>query len=240
MLIKSYEQRMERQALKHEKALKFLRDETWTSSKILGLLLEASLSSVLKTMLQLERLGYVVRQRVFPHRFDIWGITAHGLAYSWSLEDVITKRPCFEPAKLSALAIPHRLDVQKARISAERAGWSDWRPENILPAGMAKRPDALVLDTQGRVIAIEVERHIKTLKRYEAVFSSYLQAIKRGELEQVHYVTPNRGLAIRLSRVLSLVQAVPLLGERVTISDRHRARFLVTSLSDWPPANTIA
>lgn len=240
MLIRSYTERMARQAERHRLVLRFLRDETWTATHILADLITGSAALVSKTMQQLKHRGYVIEHRVEGCRSVLWGITAHGLAHSWGLEEDMTKRPCFEPAKLSALAIPHRLDVQKARLSAERAGWSDWRPENILPVGMAKRPDALVLDTKGRVIAIEVERHIKTLKRYEAVFSSYLQAIKRGELEQVHYVTPDRGLAIRLSRVLGLVQAVPLLGERVMISDRHRARFLVTPLSDWPPANTIA
>jgi hypothetical protein len=235
MLIKSYEERMARQATRHELVLRFLRDETWTAAHILACLLDGSAALVSKTMQQLKSRGFVTQYRAEGCRSALWGITSHGLAHAWGTNEDMAVRPYFEPSRLSSLAIPHKLDVQQARLRAERAGWSDWRPENTLPAGMEKRPDALVVDTNGQVIAIEMERHIKTLKRYEAVFSAYLQAIKRGELEQVHYVTPDNVLAVRLSRVLGLIKAVPLLGERVLISDRHRARFLVTPLSSWPP-----
>lgn len=237
MLIKSYEERMARQAVRHRHVLRFLRDETWSAAHILTYLLNGSATLVSKTMQQLKKRGFVMEHRAEGCRSMLWGITAHGLAHAWDADEVMVARPYFEPSRISSLAIPHRLDVQRARLSAERAGWSNWQPENTLPPGMAKRPDALVVDLNGQIIAVEMERHIKTLKRYEAVFSAYLQAIKRGELEQVHYVTPDTGLAVRLSRILGLVQAVPLLGERVLISDRHRARFIVTPLSDWPPTN---
>lgn len=238
MLISSYDDRMARQAARHARVLHFLRDETWTAAHVIRELLKGSPALVSKTMQQLKKLGHVTEHRTEGCRSTLWGITTHGLAHAWDADESMAIRSYFEPSRLSALAIPHRLDVQRARLRAEDAGWSDWRPENILPAGMVKRPDALVVDPNGQVIAVELERHIKTLKRYEAVFAAYLQAIKRGELEYVHYVTPDAGLATRLTRVLSLVQAVPLLGERVPISDRHRSRFLVMALPDWPPLCT--
>lgn len=238
MLISSYEDRMARQAARHARVLRFLRDETWTSAQVIRELLHSSPALVTKTMQQLKKLGHVTEHRSEGCRSTLWGITTHGLAHAWDASESMAARSHFEPSRLSALAVPHRLDVQQARLRAEEAGWSDWRPENILPSGMAKRPDALVIDRSGQVIAVEMERHIKTLKRYEAVFAAYLQAIKRGELEYVHYVTPDAGLATRLARVLALVNAVPLLGQRVPITERHRSRFLVMALPDWPPPPT--
>lgn len=234
MLIKSYVERMARQSARHHSVLSFLRDETWTSAHVLAELLDCSPPLVSKTMQQLLAQHHVIGHQIESFRGTLWGITAHGLAHAWREDETMAVRPHFEPSRLSVLAIPHHLDVQRARLNAERAGWTGWQPDSVLPVGMSKRPDAVAVNTIGQVIAIEVERNIKTLKRYEAIFAVYLQAIKRGEFEAVHYVTPDKALATRLARVFGLVQAVPLLGERVVITERHRARFKVSALADWP------
>lgn len=234
MLIKSYDERLRRQAIRHGLVLRFLRDETWTSSPVLAALLGSSPASVSKTMYQLERKGHVIRHVAEPIRCTLWGITSHGLAHAWEEHEQMQVRGYFEPSKLSMLAVPHHLDIQRARLGALRAGWSDWMPESLLPTGISKRPDAVASTPDGQRVAVEVERHVKTLKRYEAIFAAYLQAIKRGEYDAVHYVVPDRKFAKRLERVFGLVLSVPVLGERVPITDRHRARFIVSALADWP------
>jgi hypothetical protein len=239
MLIKSYKERVERQANRHDLVLSFLRDETWSSSQVLTELLNGSPALTSKTMAQLERQQFVVRHEMEPLRQVLWGITAHGLAYAWSDHELMQRRAYFEPSRLSALAVPHHLDIQRVRLKALRAGWSDWTSESLLPRGLAKRPDAVVASPDGRNIAIEIERHVKTLKRYEAIFSAYLQAIKRGEYDAVHYVVPDRKFAKRLKRVFGLVHSVPVLGERVQITDKHRARFIVSALADWPTHDVL-
>ena len=87
----------------------------------------------------------------------------------------------------------------------------------------------------GHRVAIEIERSIKTIKRYEAIFAAYLQMIKQGDYAIVHYVCPDAAFAPRLSRLFQLIQAVPVVGERVPITDKHRARFPVYALQNWPP-----
>lgn len=235
MLIKSYRQRMERQTAKHDQVLIFLRDEAWSSSRILGNLLGVTPASISKTLAQLERLGYVIKHQDALCRYKLWGITAHGLAHAWPPDEIMQVRGHFEPSKLSSLAIPHHLDIQLARLRAERALWKDWTPEQLLPKGLAKRPDAVVITDSGLKVAVELERNIKTLKRYEAIFSAYLRAIKEGEYTEVHYVTPDVKLAKRLRRVLDLVTSIPVLGERVQLTEKHKGRFKVYSLEDWPP-----
>ena len=132
--------------------------------------------------------------------------------------------------------IQHHLDLQQARYQAEALGWKNWLPGNQLPKGIAKRPDAIAKDSlQLDTIAIELERTIKTKKRYEVIFSTYLQAIKRGDYASVHYVCPDPEFAKRLKRMFQLINSVPVSGQRVKILDKHRAKFPVFSLKNWPP-----
>lgn len=234
MLIKSPSERKALQETRHNQVLKFLRDETWTSPQVLAQLLGRTITSVTKTMGQLESLGFVIRHVVPELRKTLWGITAHGLAFSWADDEEMLIRPHFEPSRLAPLSISHHLDTQFARLQAEQAGWSQWLPGDRLPKGLAKRPDAVAVDPHGKSIAIEIERHVKTLKRYEAIFAIYLQSIKRDEYSAIHYICPSQQLAKQLTRVFGLIQAVPLLGERVPIGDKHRSKFQVFALENWP------
>ena len=176
----------------------------------------------------------LVRHKVPELRLSLWGITPQGLAFSWSNDEAMESRRYFEPSKISITNIHHELDVQRVRLSAERSGWSNWIPGHQLPMNIKKRPDAVATDPNGQTIAIEVERSIKTLKRYESIIAIYLQAIKKGEYAMVHYICPHADFAPRLKRVFAMIKAVPVAGERVPITDRHLTRFPVFDLANWP------
>jgi hypothetical protein len=75
---------------------------------------------------------------------------------------------------------------------------------------------------------------MKTQKRYAATIATYLQAIKAGEYDCVQYVCPDANLAPRLVRLFASIQAVPVLNERVPLTDRHWSRFQVFPLQTWP------
>lgn len=237
MLINSYQQRCVRTQNKREMILRFLRDETWSNLTNLAGVLGLSEPAAFKTLQQLERDGFLLRYKVSSLRLSLWGITPQGLAFAWAEDEAMQIRPYFEPGKLSVMTIPHYLDIQWARLIAEAAGWTNWIPGNRLPKDIKKRPDAIVLNPEGQTIAIELERTIKTLKRYEAIFSVYLQQMKRDEYFQVHYVCPDASFAPRLIRMFDLIKAVPVAGERVPIAEKHKARFPVYALDNWPPSS---
>jgi len=108
-----------------------------------------------------------------------------------------------------------------------------------LPKDIKKRPDAIATNTntEDQIVAIEPERSIKTLKRYEAIFAIYLQMMKRDEYAKVHYVCPDASFAPRLVRMFELIKSVPIAGERAPITEKHRARFPVFALDNWPPSS---
>ena len=218
---------------KRETVLRFLRDETWSNQTNLAGVLGLSGPATFKTICQMERDGFLLRYKVTALRLSLWGITPQGLAFAWAENEVMQIRPYFETSKLSVMTIPHYLDTQRARLIAEASGWTNWMPGNRLPKDIKKRPDAIAINTEGQTIAVELERTIKTLKRYEAIFSIYLQQMKRDEYFQVHYVCPDASFAPRLKRMFTLIKSVPVTGERVQITEKHRARFPVYALDNW-------
>lgn len=240
MLVKSYQKRQSRTTQKREDILKFLRDETWSNANVLSKLVGLSSTAVYKTLRSLVKQEFIKFYYVRDLKFKIWGITSKGLLYAWAENEQMENRPVFEPSKVKPVMIQHHLDLQLARLKAEGIGWKNWRLGSQLPKGIAKRPDAFVRSYPDDLkIAVELERTIKTKKRYEVIFSIYLQAIKKGEYDFIHYVCPDPEFADRLKRLFDLISAAPVAGTRVQITEKHRARFPIYSLAEWPPTKKI-
>ena len=236
MLINSYAERRQRQQTKRDLVLNFLATEIWTGFSILQGVLDLSEPATLRTLNGLERQGLIRRHRVSELRTSIWGITPQGLVMGGTVEEptIVNNSRAFEPSKVKPLGIAHKLSTQEARLAAKRAGWTEWKATPETAARHHIQPDAVARDIAGRAVAVEVERTVKSKKRYEAIFAAYLQIIKSGEIDLIHYVCPDREFAPRLARMLGTIKAVPILGERVTLNDRHRARFQVYPLETWP------
>ena len=196
--------------------------------------LNMTLSAAYKTISVLERKRLIKTYYVEDLRYKIWGITADGLLMSWQEHETMENRPYFQPSKIKPVMMQHHLDLQQARFNAEEAGANNWILGSLLPRKIGKRPDAVATFNQ-QIIAVELERTVKTKKRYEVIFSHYLQEIKKGNYHSIHYVCPNPEFALRLMRLFKLIESVPVAGERVKINDKHRDKFPVFSLNNWPP-----
>ena len=99
--------------------------------------------------------------------------------------------------------------------------------------GLKKIPDAIATSPAGMRVAIEIERHIKTPKRYEEIISAHLQSISKKLWREVHYLTPD-GLATRVAKAFENVKSVPVNGDRVQLEQIHRDRFRFYELHAWP------
>lgn len=233
MLIKSFKERCNRQEAKQRKLLGFYRDEIWSSAYNTSLLLGCSLSAAYKTLNQLEIKGILQSHLIQELNLKIWGITAQGQFIAWDNE-VIQQRSAFQPSKINALFVKHHLDLQVIMLNATKAGYTQWVNGKLLPKAIQQRPDAIVRDISGNQLAVEYERTVKSRKRYEVIFSKYLQAIKRGEFCSAQYVCPDENFAARLSNVFASIASVPVAGQRVTLTDKHRSKIAVSSISNWP------
>jgi hypothetical protein len=240
-LMASYADRCARRAQKSAAVLRFLRQEIWSSQEVLGLLMDLkSRSAVHKALTLMAAEELLHRHTVIGlggGRLTLWGITPHGQAMAFELGTETPAQAYFEPGKVAEQTIRHGLDLQRLRVQAERAGWQDWvngdRLTVLLKGG--KRPDAIALAPSGIKTAIEIERTIKTTRRYEQILASYLMALKAEEVGQVIWLTPTEKLAKRLQVIVQGISSVTIQQQRFPVDpQRHHGRLLFLGYEQWP------
>lgn len=228
----TYEERQARAQAKRGAILGFLASgEVYTSVVVAAQVMVASPSAAERTLIGLVRDGALKCEShmVSSRKTHIYGITPHGLALMDRFD-----RPYFQLGRTNSAYILHHLETQRARLAAEEAGWMDWTPGKLLHSqDLKKIPDAIATSPVGVRVAIEIERHIKTPKRYEEIISAHLQSISKKLWREVHYLTPE-GLATRVEKAFENVKSVPVNGDRIQLEQAHRDRFRFYELNVWP------
>lgn len=240
-------ERKTRAQLKRRLVLRFLRDEIWTVTEVIACLLGLGYPAAHAVLKAMKRDGLIVAEECFipakrgVQRIVLHGITAQGLAYAWDLDEVSESRTPWEPSKTSAQFVPHQIETQLARVRAQIAGWQRWRPaRSLMRLGLPKLPDAEAICPEGEPVAIEIEREIKTDKRYEAVIGAYIAQMKKdGRWSRVDYVCPSSDFAARLARVFGRLRQLRLEipGKAAKVGELqqvHLDRFRFYSAEDWP------
>lgn len=217
--------------------LQFLASgEVWTTAEIAAQLIGASKRRAVATLGGMERDSLIASETLAygGRQIKIYGITPHGCAVAGTFD-----APHFEKGRTNPAYYQHRLEGQRCRLAAEAAGWS-WQPERAIRIqagreGWRKIPDALAIKA-GERVAIEIERHVKTPKRYAECIVSFLQDIKAGRYHHVLFLSPP-GVQTLVQRSMERVQIVKVGGNSVTITSAHRARFRFASFTNWPGVN---
>ncbi|MES9844889.1 MAG: MobC family replication-relaxation protein [Candidatus Sedimenticola sp. 6PFRAG5] len=239
------DQRQARVAEKRRMVLRFMRDETWTHVDVLQELLAfKNVQNVNSTLRPMERDGLLKRVSVdmtYGRSITIWGITTTGQAYAFELDEPLEDRPGFEPSKIKPSTLQHRIDLQLARVRAEKAGWTNWEPGHLLGKRMSgvKLPDAIATDPQGQRVAIEIERTIKSRKRYSEILVSHLSQRKAGSWQKILYLSPTTDFAARVQRVFFSISQAKHQGQAFNVTDEHRQPFSFYSLNsgEWLTMN---
>ncbi|MGH4183094.1 replication-relaxation family protein, partial [Klebsiella pneumoniae] len=130
-----------------------------------------------------------------------------------------------QPSRVSAAQLPHRLAVQSLRLSMEGRGATGWRYLHRMALKGMKVPDALA-ELDGRTVAFEVERTVKSRRRYQEVVSGYLFNRRANGIDEIWYICPDRPTLVRVQRAILAVDEIvnPQTGEaRKTVElDRER------------------
>lgn len=228
-------ERMARKAEKEQRLLAFLASgEVWTDITNAARLWGLSNDAAATTLRAMARDRLVVREEIQtgPRAvFPIYGITPDGIA---ACPTAPVDAPEHQQGRLQAANIPHQLAVQLIRITAEAAGWFAWRPGRFLyKSGLQVVPDALAVDPQGRLTAIEVERNVKSLKRRREVLSGHVLAMAAKKWARVLYVCEARCDADRLRELYLSLDELDTPGGRTAMTDTHRARFQFINLTHF-------
>lgn len=246
-------QRQNRADEKRTLVLKFLRDEIWTVIEVMAALLGVKYSAAAALAKTMQRDGLVISSELFipggrgTKKVKLLGITPLGLAYAWDLDEISQSRQPWEPSKTNALFVQHQVDTQLARIKAAQNGWHDWKPTRLLMnQGLPKLPDAQAIDESNSVVALEIEREIKTDRRLEAVVGAYISEIKINQRwDRVDYICPDADFAARLARNFGRLKQLRLesTGKSPSKSGKleqtHLDRFRFYAADQWPNGKFI-
>lgn len=221
-----------RAAAKKSLILDFLAGgEVYTSPAMAAQVMACSRRSADSTLAALVREGCLKSEIHFiaSRKCVLFGITPHGLAAVEKFENLY-----FELGRTNSAYVLHHLQTQQARLSAEAAGWKNWQPGKILyNTGLRKVPDAVATDPAGTIVAIEIERHVKTSKRYAEILAAHLISINKKRWREIHYLTPP-GLSKRLEQAFLKVKKVKVESKIVQLTDAHYQRFKFFELNRWP------
>jgi len=252
-LISDPAQRIARAAEKRTEVLRFLRDEIWTVTEVVAQLLGVGYPAAHALLKGMQRDGVLTSSPLFiaslrgARRVVLHGITAQGLAFAWPVDEQARPRRPWEAGKTNALFVPHQIEVQLARVRAERAGWTNWLPaRQLMGVGLPKLPDAEAKSPEGISVGIEVEREIKTDRRYEAVIGAYVVQMKAdGRWCRIDYLCPNADFARRLARVFGNLKQLRLEGKDGQaakvgeIQQVHLDRFRFYAWDAWPAGDWV-
>lgn len=239
-LLLTHDLRHKRMVEKQFLVLRFLRQHLWSTQNILQqvLMLESRQASH-KTLSKMEAALLIKRSNfsVLGKSLTLWGITPHGQAMAFLPAIESPFMAYFEPSRIAVQNIRHELDLQQLRIDAEHKGWTNWtdgaRIGEIPKDG--KRPDAVAIDPDGRTVAIECERTIKTHKRYEQILVTYLRSIKSGKVDLVILVCPSKLISERLRIILTGIKTVKIAGQKIAIDPiKHHVKLKFISYEEWP------
>lgn len=240
-LISTPAHRQQRALQKRAQVLRFLRQEIWSSQDILGVVMGVeSRTAAHKNLARMEEEGLLRRHKVegLGGGFvTLWGITSHGQALAFDLTTESPLASYFEPGRVAEITIRHALDLQRLRIQGERAGWKDWVNGDRLPELLkgGKRPDAMATSPAGLRTAIEIERTIKTSKRYEQILASYLMSLKSEQVHQVVWLSPTDDLALRLRAIVLGIRSVTIQKQRFAVDpQKHHGRLSFLGYRQWP------
>jgi len=182
--------------------LRFLRITIYSTADLLRQVIGVKdRSTIHATLKSLERAKLIQSLRIedFGGR-TLWGITAAGQQYCLQDGDEEIAK-FFNPRHITLSTLAHYLDIQKVHIALQRATWNDFLYPDKMPRPYLKggqlapenqyniRPDLLAASPDGIRAAIEMERFVKTEKRYEEhVIPGHVRRLNAREYDFVLWI----------------------------------------------------
>ncbi|MDD4911913.1 MAG: hypothetical protein PHP57_06415 [Sideroxydans sp.] len=208
--------------------------EVYTTFDILKLLLGRSESTVRRTIevMLKEKLIRLESLEVGSKKTVLIGITEHGVA----MADRAGLCPNYILGRTNPAYVTHHVMTQKTRIKAVKAGATEWLPGRALRnKSYLKVPDALY-KIGDKTVGVEVERHLKSPKRYADVVANHLQEMSKKSWSEVHYLLPPLAVP-KIQKIFNELGTVTVKGTVVKLEQKHLDRFKFYSFDEYLSSN---
>jgi len=222
--------------------LGFLAQEVFSTSEILGQLLNLSRTATYKTLKLMEKRDLI---RMYPIEYElaqrgkqtIWGLAPKGALLATDLDNF--QIDFYESGRIATSTMAHSLAIQRVKVAGLTKGWTDWVSSRKLKQIAAKDkakwkqiPDALGTSLDSKVIAFEVEKTVKTPKRYQAILGNYAKMFLDQTVDQVFYICPEN-IVKRLERLFSNIDKLVVDGKSYPVHENVLKRIQFLSYDDW-------
>lgn len=239
-LISSKEERDKVRAVKETKILSFLLEERFSTVLVLALLLDMTPNGVQRKLRKMETKELIkvhtVDFELSPWNLKIWGLTPTGALLA-TAEDENVK--FFEVRRVKPVTVAHSLALQRVKVIALSQGWYNWESSytmlqraNLSRSTWIQIPDAFAISPLGRKIAIELEKTIKTPKRYIEILANYAEMLSSEVVAEVIYVCPDH-LVKRLERLFHKIEKIIFKGKVILVHESLLKRFYFVSYKEW-------
>jgi DNA-binding Lrp family transcriptional regulator len=239
-LISSKAERDSIKAAKEIKILSFLLAEGYSTAKILAQLLKMTPNGVQRILRKME-----VNELIKAHTVDfelgswnlkIWGLTPTGALLATPENEEVN---FFEVGRVKPITMTHSLALQRVKVLALSQGWSEWKSSskmlqsaNLSRSTWLQVPDAVAMSPKGRKIAIELERTVKTPKRYVEILANYAEMLSSDVIAEVIYICPEN-IAKRLERLFHRIEKIIFRGKAIPVPEGLLKRFYFVTYDEW-------
>ncbi len=215
---------------KRKLILKFLRYETYSHVDVFKILLNVkTVQAVYQTLDKMVRDNLVRKAKInvtYGRPITLFGITDNGLAHAFDLNEAFEKRPIFQPSKVKVTMLNHKIQVQLFIVKSKFHGYTKVKNADLLNfrRSECKVPD-LIAEYDEKVIGIEVELTIKSIKRYKDIIIAHLLSIKNEHWHEVHYLVPSIDFKARLERIFKSIKTVQYKNQTIELNEKHFSKF---------------
>mgnify|MGYP003604123330 FL=1 len=239
-LINSKTERDRIKAEKERKILSFLLEEGYSTAKILAQFLKMTPNGVQRTLRKMEAndliKAHTVDFELSSWNLKIWGLTPSGTLLATPEDE---KFKFFEVSRVKPITMAHSLALQRVKVLALSQGWSEWESSskmlqnaNLNRSTWLQVPDAVAMSPKGRKIAIELERTVKTPKRYVEILANYAEMLSSEIIAEVIYICPEN-IAKRLERLFHRIEKIIFRGKAIPVPEGLLKRFYFVTYDEW-------
>lgn len=239
-LISSKAERDRIRAENETKILSFLLEERFSTPKILAQHLRKTPNGTQRILRRMEANGLIKSHSVdfelSAWNQKIWGLTPTGTCLA-TPEDEDVK--FFEVGRIKPVTMTHSLKLQRVKVAAISKGWSQWESSSKMLQRATKSrsiwiqiPDAVGISPRGRKVAIELEKTLKTPKRYVEILANYAEMLASETIAEVIYVCPDP-LTKRVKRQFYKIEKIIFKGKAIAVHESLLRRFYFLSYEEW-------
>lgn len=210
----------------NEKILKWLYEFKYSKAVILQKITGLTRAGIGESLRKLEHRGLVQSLKPNPPLKTVWGITWDGICEIGELDE----NQKFEPSKFNEITAIHHYNLQELKLLLATKNLNLVPVKRSSVGATEKTPDGIV-KKDDKIIAIELERTVKTKNRYKAIWGGYIEDIRKGKYTNVQYFLPNTRTQ-NLLKIFEQTQTIIINKQSVPFTESLKQYFKFSDISE--------